>query len=249
MEQRGLLNNREGFDIRPVKVSKLAPRFIYFLGPEGAGKTTMAGLLSHQIKVAWAKKVRIIEIRSSHLHVHYLKKLFMKLGRVEYYKYPLGTLIPRIDRLYLNRVIKLWLFMEFIAIIILVLIKVRMYLLLSYIVICTRYVIDTIVDLLAYTLAAPQGRSVLCRLISPLLLRLIPKCSLIIYLNADYDTLIKRYKKRGSYVEPPNWINFYKETSFKLLKTISHSYKITFIDTNFKSPSQVLKEILWSIYE
>lgn len=227
--------------------SRLRQRFIYILGPEGAGKTTVARLLSCHIRTEWSGRVKVTEIRSSHLYVYYFKNFLMRLGRFEYYKYPREILIKRIDRLYLNRIIKFLIFAEFTAVILLILF-VRLRSLLGYVVICTRYVIDTIVDLLAYTLVAPQGRLLVYKLITPVLLRLIPKGSPIIYLNADYSTLVRRYEKRGSPIEPPNWIGFYGKVSHTLLRAISDHHKIISIDTGSKSYLQVFREVLQAIF-
>ncbi|MEM4468894.1 MAG: hypothetical protein QXS32_07520 [Candidatus Nezhaarchaeales archaeon] len=225
----------------------LKSKLIYILGPEGAGKTTTANLLSHYIRSGWTDKVKITEIRSSHLYVYLLKSLLMKLGRVEYYKYPRGFLIKRIDRLYLSRIIKFLLFAELTAIVVLALIKVRLHLLLGYVVICTRYVIDTIIDLLAYTLVAPQGRLLVYKFIMPILLRLIPEGLPIIYLDANYDVLVKRYEERNSYLEPPNWISFYRSMSRAILRAVLGHYKVVVIDTSSKSRSQIFKEVLQTI--
>ncbi|MEM4603656.1 MAG: hypothetical protein QXM12_01350 [Nitrososphaerota archaeon] len=225
----------------------LKSKLIYILGPEGAGKTTIARLLSHYIRSRWTDKVKITEIRSSHLYVYLLKSLLMKLGRVEYYKYPRDVLIRRIDRLYLGRIIRFLLFAELTAIIVQALIKVRLYLLLGHVVICTRYVIDSVVDLLAYTLVAPQGRLLVYKLIMPTLLRLIPEGLPIVYLDADYNVLIKRYEERNYYLEPPNWINFYRSVSRAILRTVSCHCKVVVIDTSSKTKSQVFKEVLQAI--
>ena len=227
--------------------SKLGYKFIYLLGPEGVGKTTMARLLSDYMRVKGVSKITVTEVRSSHLHVYLLKSILMKMGRVEYYKYPHGVLIPRIDRLYLNRIIRPLLFMELTALITVILIRVKLRLLLGYIVICTRYVIDSLVDLLAYTLVAPQGRSLIYKLIAPMLLRLMPDDSVIICLSADYDDLVKRYRERGSYIEPHNWITFYENISRKILKKLPGHYKLVMINTHSKDRLQVFNEIIRSV--
>lgn len=225
-------------------------RFIYLLGPEGAGKTSLARLLSYYIRNTWNNKVKIVEIRSSHLHAYYFRNFLIRLGRVEYYRYPKGILIPRIDRTYVSRNIMFILLMEFTAVIMKILFTVYLPLMITnYAIICTRYIIDTLVDLLALTLMAPRGRLLIYKFITPILLRLIPTNSLIIHLYADYDILVRRYEKRGSYIEPRKWINFYCRISRTLLKIISDRYRVVSVGTSRKKLIQVFRDVLNTLAE
>jgi thymidylate kinase len=222
---------------------RLAHRFIYLLGPEGVGKTTVANYLRWYIHEKLKRRVIIAEVRSKHLYSYIAWNLLIRLGRVEYYTYPGGVQIPRVDRCYMRRTIRSWLLLEFTFILVWILYKVSLPLLLGYVVICTRYVIDSIIDLLAYTLVAPRGRPLINRLLLPALLRLVPKQGFLIYLDADYNTLFHRYKKRGSYLEPPNWIAFYRRLSHKLISFLPNQRAI-FIATDNKSPASLVSGLL-----
>jgi len=70
--------------------------------------------------------------------------------------------------------------------------------------------------------------------------------NIIIYLDANYNALIERYKRRGSYVEPCNWIEFYKKISTKILVLANSKYreKTHYIDTTFRDPFSTFTEIL-----
>jgi len=217
-------------------------KFIYLLGPEGVGKTTTANHL--RCYIAKKKKGAIItEVRSTHLYSYIIWSLLIRLGRVEYYNYPDGTRIPRIDRWYLRRIIRPWLLIEFTSIIISIFFKVFLPSLLGCVVICTRYVIDSAVNLLAYTLVAPRGLPLIYRVILPTLLRLIPKGGLLIYLDANYEKLVCRYRERGSYTEPLNWIDFYRRLTRKMVSSLPN-HKAIFITTDSMSRRDVLKAIL-----
>jgi len=222
-------------------------RIIYILGPEGVGKTTQANLLAHYLHKRCRTRVVNIEIRSQNLLMHVMYKMLIKFGRVEYYKYP-DTVLARLDRVFLSRVINIWLLLEAIAFLLAHLVKVVLLRFVGFTVILTRHVVDFLVDMYAMGLA--------CRRITRMhhaltyVLSRLFTYDLVIYLDAEYESLVQRYRKRRSYTEPSNWVRFYRRLSLRLLSFICNfssrkiSQRVHYIDTSQNTAIKVFAKVL-----
>ena len=74
-----------------------------------------------------------------------------------------------------------------------------------------------------------------------ILLRLIPRNTVIIFLNADYEELKRRYALRDGKVEPYNYVSIRVTRSlyyFKLFK------KTCYIDTTRQRPLETFNEVI-----
>lgn len=213
---------------------------VILIGPEGAGKSTQAKLLLRWLQRNH-KKSKFVEIKSHHLLAYVFVKLMMWLGRSSSYPYP-NCAYKWLDPDILRALQKLWFTLELISILLLTLIRVYIPFWFGYVVICegglpyTYAYLSNAIDFFKLELD--------CRSIM-LLLRFIPNNSRIIILDANYDVLLERYTKRGTYAEPIRVIEFQKN-SFDFFM---HHYKAHYVDTSRRAPSEIFKEIqkyVWS---
>ena len=220
-------------------------RVIYVLGPEGVGKSIQACFLIGYFKKYFSMRAVSSEVRSNNLFMYLLSMFLIRCGRVEYYVYPGSARVARIDRLFMRNIIGLWLVLEALAFIIAHVFKITLVRFLGYTVVLTRHVVDFLTDM--YALGFTCRRIITTHyLLSYILLRLFFNYDLVIYLDADYSTLIKRYVKRGSYIEPRIWVNFYRRISRKLLAIGSSrsNSEIYYVNTDSKDTVNVFASIL-----
>jgi len=133
------------------------------------------------------------------------------------------------------RIKRPWKILELTSLLPAVIYRVLLPLLLGYVVICDRYVVDTLVTL-SYFLKEPKlvsGTS------AKLLVKLIPKNSLLIHLNADTDIILQR--KKG---EPltEQLIEYYKKAYSDILRRLGLAAMT--IDTSMTTIEDVEKTIL-----
>jgi len=163
------------------------PQLIVFFGPDGSGKTTQARLLASHLQQE-DFKVRLVWIRAHHSLASILSKILVSFGyyRIIFsheknYKLFDVKLLPRLKRF--------WGFIEFISILPWILIKVKLPLLLGYVVIADRYVVDSIVSV-AYFLG---GYESLPEYAAKFLLSMVSGAFLI-HLDAETEIIIERRK-------------------------------------------------------
>ncbi len=164
---------------------------IIFFGPDGSGKTTQADILSQELTKRGIKNKRFW-MRSLHTLAFLISNITMKLFALHD--------IYEFREKYAVKFRRLWYIIELISILPLV---IRFYLLLykGYVVIADRFVIDWIVSL-AYVM---RDESFINSKYAKLVLMFIPKSSLLIFLDANYDVICRR---RGSDIENEEYIIF-----------------------------------------
>jgi len=164
-----------------------SPQLIVFFGPDGSGKTTQARLLASHLQQQ-GFKVRLVWIRAHHSLASILSKILVSFGyyriifsQEKRYKLFDVKLLPRLKRF--------WGFIEFISVLPWILIKVKLPLLLGYVVIADRYVVDTTVSV-AYFLG---GYGFLSEYAAKILLSMVSDAFLI-HLDAETEVIIERRK-------------------------------------------------------
>jgi len=159
---------------------------IMFFGPDGTGKTTLAGLLEAYLR-SKGYKVRRIRLRSHHLAMYVLISLLRKLKLVP------NTNSPRILSYSLRRYFKnsrVFMYLEAINVILWILMNVKLRNLLSgnVVTIAERYVPDFIVDTILVTSEYSFPHALL-KILGNLM-----KNSVKIFLYAQFGDVLNRKK-------------------------------------------------------
>ena len=168
---------------------------VIFFGPDGSGKTTQADLLVEYLKKHG--KARKVWFRSLHTLAFLLSWLFAKLLKIGITEFRMRYR----DKGWFKRV---WLPIEFISILPLIIIKSYIPSKLGYSIVAERFIIDWIV-MMAYLFS---DTSILDSKYAKFLLRFIPNDAILIYIDADYNTIISRRKDD---VDPLEFINKQRE--------------------------------------
>jgi len=188
------------------------PHFIYIFGPDGSGKSThariLAGYLAHD-----GVRVKIVWIKSQHSIAFIISRVFSKFAPHSVSLDPNGSII-RIYAVSNGSISRLvWSIIEFIGIIPWIILRIYIPLLMGKIVIAERYVVDSIVTI-AYSINDPRFvRS----FIAKLMLRFIPKDTLLVHLDSIYEEISRR---RGYEVDPKEYIEFQRGMYGMLSKTL-----------------------------
>jgi len=238
-----------------MKTRRSVPRFIIFLGPVGVGKTTLAELLRSSLSkrgvrvkitflkafhgisfMLWVLVARILYYeRKTRNHKHYAPWLYV--SRInEKLAWKLTLIIAVIDML-LSIPLKL-LYIELLK---------RLY----DVVICEEYLFGTVSDYLFTLLRAKGGRgsSVLrfsTKLYLSTLLMHIQK-NVVVFLDANFHTLISRWNTRG-YGDPQRIYISYQKLLLKklieLIKAQNIDICLVYIDTSNKDVRSSLSELM-----
>jgi len=157
-------------------------KLIYFFGPDGTGKTTHANLIAARLKL---RGFRVWRANMKHHHtIAYLILKLMKKGgynvqMINYYGFHEE----------LMRKIKIaWKLIEIASFFIALMYRVYLPALLGYIVVCDRYVLDTLVTL-SYFFKEPKF---VLGIFARVLVKLIPKNSFLFHLDANAKTIMLR---------------------------------------------------------
>jgi thymidylate kinase len=178
--------------------------FIYFLGPEGSGKTTQITILKHLFKVLNIKNAHYVpKLRTRNIIMRLIFKCFVP----EYFSSAsaVGTWGGAS-----NRELKLYplLFLfEALTITIMALLLAYIFYLMGYVVVCEDYIIDVICDLERDHIRFHLKRKLFIKVLNILLRFLPPTEVVLIFLNANYEELKKRYLTRDGKIEPFNYVN------------------------------------------
>lgn len=186
--------------------------FISIFGPDASGKSTHAKILAtyfssrgHDVKTVW--------IKSRHTLASVLTGIFARLQPQTIVRNPYGTVI-RINAITNSRVTRsIWSLIEFISLVPVIISRAYLYLSKGRVLIADRYVVDSIASI-AYSLGDIQYGS---SLTAKILLRFIPKNSILIHLDASYEEISMR---RGDKTDSREYLEFvrsvYNELSPKL---------------------------------
>ncbi|MEM3826194.1 MAG: hypothetical protein QXE05_02040 [Nitrososphaeria archaeon] len=207
-------------------------KLIYFFGPDGTGKTTHADLISTRLKLMGFRVWRT-SVKQHHTIAYLLLKL-MNLGSydiqiINYYGFP--------ERL-AHRINRLWKMVEFFGLLPAVFYRVYLPMILGYVVVCDRYVLDSLVTL-SYFLK--EQNSVL-GIFARFLVSLIPKSSLLVFFDADTEVIMLRKPNEPLSVE---LITYYKRMYRILLKI--HGLRTEKVNTTDVSIQNVQKKIAFQI--
>jgi len=202
---------------------------IYLFGPDGTGKTTHAELTSQYLRSRGYKTWRA-SVKQHHTLSYLLLKLLSNekpdWQAIHYYGFNDG----------LKHKIKTpWKLLEILSLFPAIFYRVLLPLLLGYIVVCDRYVLDTLVTL-SYFL---DDQKLLSGISAKLLASMIPRDSVLFYMNADTEVILQR--KRD---EPltSKLIDYYKGAYKALIKQFN--LKTITIDTETTQVEDVQKMIL-----
>jgi len=163
------------------------PSAVIFFGADGVGKTTQARRLS-ELYMKKGYRVKKCWLRARHSLSYLVSQILLKLGYLEVVRQ--GTREVLDSRRLPGK--RLWSFLEFISVLPWILTRMNLPLLLGYVVIADRYVVDTAVYNRYYI-----GEEF--RIYERMLLRMKPKNALLIHLDADKDNLMER--RRGDWPE------------------------------------------------
>ena len=211
---------RSNFGLRKVHQK---PFFVHFFGADGAGKTTQGEMLARHMKREGIDN-KLVRIRSGRTFASILYRLFKKLGSNLVELGGDGRVI-RITIIRNNVHQQIWCLIELLSMIPWLVRGVFIPLRIGKVVIAERYMIDAIATI-AYLVNDPLwSKSFLARL----LLRFIPRNSVLICLDASYAVIAER---KGSFVDPKQYIEFQRKTYLAFAKTMG-AYTI---DTSTTSP-------------
>jgi thymidylate kinase len=181
---------------------------ISIFGPDGSGKSTQARLLAAYL-ASRGFKVKVVWIKSFHTLAYVLSRLYQKLSprSVELNTYGHVIRIKPLCQGKLRRLI--WAWIEFISITPKIFIEVYLPSLVGKTIIAERYLIDSVVSI-AYALDDDKFDS---RLVAKLLLRLLPKGSVLMHLDSDYEAVRKR---RRNLADPEGFFEFQRRAYHRL---------------------------------
>jgi len=230
------------------------PSMIHFFGPDGAGKSTQTNILLKKIRRENAK-VKMCWVRSPHTLAFILWRLMVKIGfyRTIYNSLGASFKYPAVDR---SKVLRLfWAFLEFVSVLPII-IRVRFWLLKGYKLIAERYILDTVTTI-AYFI---NDLNFLKSRIARLLFYFIPKDTVFIFLDSNYETIFHR--RAGLFevqntnaqgkvyglapkgvVEPRNFIEF-QRTAYKALARHFNSLEIDTSTSSIRETSNLISAYL-----
>jgi len=169
-----------------MKSAKAFPRLVHFFGPDGAGKSTQVDILINVLRRR-GMRVQRCWVRAHHTLAFVLWKLFVRIGFIRVVINPFGSLgkLPAVGR---NRFLRrFWSAIELVGVLPLIL-RVYYSLWRGRILVAERYLLDTVTTIAYFVNDIDFLRSWTCRL----LLRFIPKDTVFIFLDADYNTIYER---------------------------------------------------------
>lgn len=159
-------------------------KLIYFFGPDGTGKTTHADLIAVCLRLMGFRVWRT-SVKQHHTFSYLLLRIFSygnsKKEVMRYYGF---------NRALMRRIRTPWKILEIISLFPAIFYRVVIPLLLGYIIVCDRYVLDTLAGL-SYFLKDPK---LLLGTTAKLLVRLIPKNALLFHLDSEPGIILKRKK-------------------------------------------------------
>lgn len=199
---------------------------IYFFGPDGSGKTTLARLLIYELRRRGIR-VKYSWMRGSHTFASLLSRFLSRFicFRGEFNPW-YGINIP-------NRMIKLWCFLEYISALPIILLKYVIPSFLGYTIVADRYVLDLVVW---FNLITSDNNVFVRSLFGRHLISLALNCKHRFFIVADLRDLIERGGGETAWLRVQ--LHLYRSLNI-------HSYTI---DTTHKNPEVSFKEVLGVLY-
>ncbi len=176
-------------------------------GMDGTGKTTLAKFIIDHLNCA-GYRTRYVWMRHHHTIAFLLSQILIKLGWETEFINQNNVKVRRFDikKQYISQMI--WLFIEYISVIIKIFFSVYIPILLGYKVVTDRYIIDTIITLKL------QMKTRSFKKIEKILMSLIPKNARIIVLTANISTILERRNDiEFTYEEILTGLKYYEEYS------------------------------------
>lgn len=213
-----------------ITTNKKVPRSIIFFGPDGSGKTTQADMLIQEL--------RRNDIRTKKLWLRSLHTLAFIISKIAMHALGLKTVYEFREKYSHHRAFRtIWYAIEFVSILPLVMFRLRLPLIRGYTIVAERYVIDWIVSL-SYV---SRNESLLDSQLAKMALGLLPRDSLIIYIDASYEAILSRGRNEDSF----EFIEFQRRFYAQMARTLN----TIVIDTSDKSLQEVHKLILQNTFE
>ena len=228
------------------------PRFVAFFGPDGAGKSTHVRLIADYL-MSSGLKVKKAWIRSVHTFAYLLWILLSKLNLcpdrsgmsvrshtglgVSYLNEdPYGvvsplTMSPPVLRGHVSHFI--WSTIELASIVPVIILQVYVPLMLGRVVVAERFVVDSIASI-AYFL---EDENFAEKWQARFLLRLVPKGTAFVFVDADYETILLR---RGEFAGPREYTDFHRRLYFRLARKLG----VFYVNTSKNSIKEVNEKIL-----
>lgn len=174
---------------------------VHFFGPDGSGKSTQARMLVRYLKERGVP-ARIWWVRSPHTLAFVLWSLLIRIGfyRVAINPFGVHVKLPAVN---LNKTLRLiWSIVEFIGVLPLVFIT-HLQIFLGHKLVAERYLLDTVTTIAYFE----DDVNFIDSFFSKFLLKSIPKGTVFIFLDSDFETIFKRRAKlfgaRGKEMEEP----------------------------------------------
>jgi thymidylate kinase len=157
------------------------PRAIIFFGPDGSGKTTQADMLISELNCK--------RIRNKKLWLRSLHTLAFLISKVSMYIMKLNDIYQFRTKYSDHATFKIiWYFIELASILPLIVTKFYLPLLQGYVIVAERFVIDWVVSV-AY---ATNNPSLVDSWFASFVIKFIPKQSVLVYIDADYGSILSR---------------------------------------------------------
>ena len=228
------------------------PRMIAFFGPDGAGKSTQAKLLVDLLE-SWDLKVKWAWVRSTHTIAYLVWLVFYRLNLCDdrsgfLSKMRAGFAVSYVNedaygavspitmsppRLKGRLSFFIWSVIELVGIVPVVVFQVHLPLLFGRVVVAERFVVDSIASI-AYFL----GRNDFAESWQAhFLLGLVPNRTVFVYVDADYDTILRR---RGSVAGPRDYTDFHRRLYSQLARRVGAFY----VDASRNSVEEARERIL-----
>lgn len=164
------------------------PRAIIFFGPDGSGKTTQANMLVSELnrkgirnKKLWLRSLHTLAFLISKVSMYVMKLNDVYQLRTKYSHHTAFRII--------------WYSIEFVSILPLILTRFYLPLLQGYVIVAERFVIDWVVSV-AY---ATNNPSLVDSWFATWMMYFIPKQSVLVYIDAEYDSILSRRGAEDSF--------------------------------------------------
>lgn len=210
-------------------------RMVHFFGPDGAGKTTQVERLTAHFESRGVKTKRAW-VRSPHTFAFLAMQLLYLVGLRQRLHNPFGREFsrPRIGR---HRLVQtLWVLLELVSVMPLVLIEAVIPQLRHRLIFAERYLLDSVVTIGFFI----QDEHFIDSWAARFLYRLVPAETLLVFLDADYPSIVKR---RGQTVEPEEFIEFQRRL-YRILATRTGALVIYTPDHSIAETSALICQAL-----